>query len=191
MAEEEIILIPKIKFNNSFLQKGEVFICSCCTIPYEGTSLNNKKNKCSFCCFNNLSYKNTIAFTFKQFLFKQSFNKTILFGEFIKLNIKYKFLLINYDNFIFFLNFKNLKISNNSLANYLNLFFEEVYSLLNINKIFNIKKDFFCNTYVNSIIYFNENKKRPFGKRVLVPFFNCKMLLNFNKREVLNKNIFV
>jgi len=99
-------------------------------------------------------------------------------------------LFIN-DNFIFFLNFKNLKISNNSLANYLNLFFEEVYSLLNINKIFNIKKDFFCNTYVNSIIYFNENKKRPFGKRVLVPFFNCKMLLNFNKREVLNKNIFV
>jgi hypothetical protein len=104
---------------------------------------------------------------------------------------KYKFITINWETLMFFINTKN--INNNKLfEHYLNFFFEELFQVLNIEKIFNLKKNLFVKTYVNAICCFKEKNKRPSGKVILIPFFNNRILKSLNKREIINsKNILV
>jgi len=190
MKKEIIIPVPKIIQNNSIFEKNKYFICSCCDIPYKSNSLYIKKNKCEFCNFHGFSNKTTIAFTFKQFLAQTKIIKTNFYEIFVKILNKYKFIFINWENLLFFINFKNIEIKN--IKNYLFLFFEEIHQILNIEKNYNIKKDVFSKTYVSAIESFEKRRKRPFGKKIIMPFFNNKTLNNLYKRELINsKNLLV
>lgn len=191
MSKEQIILVPKTIENNSFFIKNKLFICFCCDISYKPTYFCTKKNKCEFCTFNNFSKKNTIVFTIKQFLTILKINKTYFYNSIIIILNKYKFITVNWETLMFFINTKNIN-DNKLFKHYLNFFFEELFQFLNIEKIFNLKKDLFVKTYVNAICSFKEKNKRPLGKVVLIPFFNNKIFKSLNKREVINsKNILV
>ena len=185
MSKEQIILVPKLIKNNEIFKKNQIFICYCCDTPYKKTSLCLKQNKCEFCFFNGFSNKNTIVFTFKHFLTNIKINKDYYFNFIIQIFKKYKFIIHNWENNFFYINIKNINDAN-TFKNYLELFFDEIFNFLNIEKIFNIKKQIFIETYIKSIISFKEKNKRPFGKKILMPCFENKTLKNLNKREIIN-----
>ena len=191
MKKEQIILLPKLFKNNEIFETNKYFICSCCDMPFKKLNFINKNDKCEFCFFNYFSKKYTIPFTIKQFLLTLKINKNIFVESIIKILNKYKFIKLNWENFIFFINFqKNIEIERYEI--YLTLFFEEIHNIINIDKFFNIKKETFVKTYLTPIKNFFVNKKRPIGKRILMPCFNNKNFKNLYKREMLNsKNILV
>lgn len=191
MSKQEIILLPKLQFYEDFFEKNEIFICSCCDTPSEKSYFSNKKNKCDFCNLNNYSKKNTLVFTFKNFLYGFKISKKDFLEKLIYILSKYKFITFNIEYFLFYINFKNIKTDNyKSFENYLISFLEEIFDFLNIKNNFKIEKANFCNSYALAIKSFAKNKKRPSGRRVLMPCFNIKYKIS--KRELINlKNILV
>lgn len=191
MSKEQIILVPKLIQNVEIFNRNNIFICSCCDIPYKKTSLCNNQTKCEFCYFHGFSYKTTICFTLKQFLANIKINKDYYNNSLIEILKKYKFIVHNWETNIFHINLKNIH-NESILKNYLELFFNEIFHFLNIEKIFNIKKQLFSETYIKAIIYFKQKNKRPLGKKILIPSFENKLLKKLNKREIINsKNILV
>lgn len=190
MKKQEKILLPNLQFISNFFEENQMFICSCCDIPNERTCFS-KENKCEFCQIHQLDKKNTIAFTFKNFLYDLKIQKTEFIEKLHKLLIKYKFVMLNLENLLFFINLKSLNLKNiETINNYLNNFFEEMYDLLNIKSNFKIDKNKFCDSYTKAISSFVKKRKRPIGKRILMPCFNIK--LKITKRELINlKNILV
>ena len=89
------------------------------------------------------------------------------------------------------INFKNINLDNYScFENYLISFFEEIFEFLNIKINFKIEKSKFCSSYIAAINKFAKEKKRPLGKRILMPCFNIEYKIS--KRELINlKNILV
>lgn len=191
MLKQEIILLPKIQHVEDFFEKNEIFICSCCDMPSERSYFSNKKNKCDFCNLNGYSKKTTLIFTFKNFIYNFKVSKKDFLEKLINILSKYKFINLNIETFLFFINFKNIQIDNyQSFENYLISFFEEIFEFLNIKNNFKIDKNKFCNSYAMAIKSFVKNKKRPSGKRILMPCFNVKYKIS--KRELVNfRNILV
>ncbi len=191
MSKQEIILLPKIQHIDGFFDKNQIFICSCCDLPSEITCFSNKKNKCAFCNLNDHNKKTTLVFTFKNFIYNLKISKLDFLDKLIKILSKYKFVNANMEMLIFFINFKNINLDNNScFENYLISFFEEIFEFLNIKNNFKIEKSKFCSSYIAAINKFAKEKKRPLGKRILMPCFNIEYKIS--KRELINlKNILV
>jgi hypothetical protein len=191
MSKQEIILLPKIQHIDEFFSKNQIFICSCCDLPSEITCFSNKKNKCAFCNLNDYSKKTTLIFTFKNFIYNLKISKLDFLDKLIKILSKYKFINANMEMLVFFINFKNINLDNYScFENYLISFFEETFEFLNIKNNFKIEKSKFCSSYITAINKFAKEKKRPLGRRILMPCFNIEYKIS--KRELINlKNILV
>ena len=173
--QEKTILAPEIIeiTNFDFYAKK---LCPVCETWHK-----DKTKKCMFCYKHKFNTKNTLVISFKPLLINDNTNKNFSISYFSVLANKFKNIFFNSETINFYVKFTNKK-NKEKESQYFDIFLENIYSVLNLKKI---KISIFKKKYKNAFELFSEKRKRPCGRRILMPLFDCV----FKRRKIINLSI--